>query len=504
MARKLIVEIVGDTSKLEKSFRAAGKDVESFGRKSTSMGSKLAKAGMFAGAAAGAAALGAAVKIGVGEFMDAQKVAAQTAAVLKSTGGAAGVTAGHVDKLASSILNYSGIDDEAIASGENLLLTFTNVRNEVGKGNNIFDQATTVMADMSTALGQDMSQSAIQLGKALNDPIKGVSALRRVGVSFTTAQQLQIKTLVKTGHTMEAQKLILGELRKEFGGSARAAGETLSGKLNILRETFNNLAGKIVELVIPTFTRLVDRANKWLTNAQNQKKIIDTVKQAFAALQKGVAILTGAFRVLSRVVGGNRHAIILLVAAYATFKILTIAGNVATLAGKFGLLSRNTRAATVSTRGLSASMLGKAGLVIGAGAAAFALTSLILKVTGLDQKLRGAGGAAYDLAAKLGLAQGAPAAALSQGGYVSLRRQAQRLEAGGLSPAQTAARLQRMHPGYQAHDIAVAAGVGVGGARGGIVIQGDVNVHGVEDPRRLQNAITKAARGRPVRRRGDP
>jgi len=160
MARKLIVEIVGDTSKLEKAFKTAGRDAEGFARKSQSLGSRLAKAGMFAGAAAGATALGVAVKAGVGEFLDSQKVAAQTAAVLKSTCGAANVTAGQIDDLATSMLNKSGIDDEATKTGENMLLTFKNVRNEVGKGNNIFDQATTAVADMATKMSGGAIPSA--------------------------------------------------------------------------------------------------------------------------------------------------------------------------------------------------------------------------------------------------------------------------------------------------------------------------------------------------------
>jgi phage-related minor tail protein len=91
--------------------------------------------------------------------------------------------------LATAISNKTGIDDEAIQSGENLLLTFTNIRNETGKGNDVFNQATQTITDMSVALGQDMKSSAIQVGKALNDPIKGVTALQRVGVSFTAAQK---------------------------------------------------------------------------------------------------------------------------------------------------------------------------------------------------------------------------------------------------------------------------------------------------------------------------
>ena len=80
-------------------------------------------------------------------------------------------------------MKKTGIDDEAIQSGENLLLTFTNIRNEAGKGNDVFNQATETMTDMSVALGQDMKSRRRQLGKALNDPIKGITALSRVGVS---------------------------------------------------------------------------------------------------------------------------------------------------------------------------------------------------------------------------------------------------------------------------------------------------------------------------------
>jgi hypothetical protein len=76
---------------------------------------------------------------------------------------------------------------------------------------------------MSVALGEDMSAASIQVGKALNDPIKGVTALQRVGVSFTASQKEQIATLVESGRTMDAQKIILGELTKEFGGAAEAA-----------------------------------------------------------------------------------------------------------------------------------------------------------------------------------------------------------------------------------------------------------------------------------------
>jgi len=206
----------------------------------------------------GAAALGglvATLKIGVDEFMQAQKVMAQTGAVLKSTGGAANVTAGRITSMSESLMKLSGIDDEAIQSGQNLLLTFTKIRNETGKGNNIFDQATLAMTNLSVAMGKDLSSSAILVGKALNDPVKGVGALSRAGVQFTASQKDTIKALVESGNVMGAQKMILKELETQFGGSAKAAGQTLPGQLNILKETFRNVAAGLVTTFIPYLSR---------------------------------------------------------------------------------------------------------------------------------------------------------------------------------------------------------------------------------------------------------
>jgi hypothetical protein len=218
---------------------------------------KFGKAAVLAGGAAGVGALAYGLKIGIGEFMQGQKVAAQTNAVLKSTGSIAHVTAEHVDELAKAEMLKSGVDDEVIKTGENMLLTFKNIRNEAGKGNKIFDQSVRVLDDMTVALGSDPQKQAIQLGKALNDPIKGITALARVGVTFTDQQKKTIKSLVESGKTMEAQKLILRELNSEFGGSAKAAGETLGGQINILRERFNNWAGDMVGKAIPNIKQFV-------------------------------------------------------------------------------------------------------------------------------------------------------------------------------------------------------------------------------------------------------
>lgn len=211
------------------------------------------------------AALGVADFLGgaIAEARESQKVGALTAQVIKSTGGAAKVTAGQVSDLAQAISNKTGIDDEAIQSSQNMLLTFTNVQNKVGKGNDIFNQATQTITDMSAALGQDGKSSAIQLGKALNDPVKGVTALQRVGVSFTAAQKNQIAGMVKAGDTMGAQKVILAELNKEFGGAAEAQA-TAGDKLSVSWGNFQEMVGTALLPVLDSLFNSLSAGLGWV------------------------------------------------------------------------------------------------------------------------------------------------------------------------------------------------------------------------------------------------
>lgn len=222
-------------------------------------------AARMAAAAGGFLAVGAGIRHAFGEATEAAKVGAQTAAVIRSTGGAAKVSAGHVGNLANSISEYAAIDDEAIQSAENLLLTFTQVRNEAGKGNKVFDQATRAATDMGVALGTDTRSAAMMLGKALNDPAKGYSRLMRSGVSFTESQIKQIKTLQKNGKTMEAQKLILREVNKEFGGSARAQAQPMEQ----LKVTLDNVAETLGTALLPFVNKAATALNGFVKGMQS-------------------------------------------------------------------------------------------------------------------------------------------------------------------------------------------------------------------------------------------
>ena len=225
-------------------------------------------------------------KKGFDEISESQKVLAQTQAVLESTGGAANVTAGQVENLAGSLSDMSGVDDELIASGENLLLTFKKIRNEAGAGNDIFDQATVAALDLSVALGKDLNSSALMIGKALNDPIAGLTALGRAGVQFTVKQKDQIKAMIKAGDVMGAQKLILAELTSQVGGSAKAFGETLPGQLGKAQNQFDEVAATLMTSLLPAITAVLGgltRFTEWAKSNPTQMKLIVAGVTALAA-----------------------------------------------------------------------------------------------------------------------------------------------------------------------------------------------------------------------------
>ena len=252
-----------------------------------------------AAGAAGVGAITATLKIGVDRWEQATKIAAQTAAAIKSTGGEAHVTAGHVDELATSIMKKSGIDKEQITSSENLLLAFTNVRNEVGKGNDVFDQTTKAAADMATRLGTSVPSATKILGKALDNPTKGIARLTRVGITFTEQQQDQIKALQATGDTLGAQKIILDQVNDRYGGAAAALGKTLPGQIAIAKQSFNDFAEMLVAKLIPVVEDMVG----WLRD--HWPEISAEITKMWQAVQPILSNLATLFAQVVKVIQDN-------------------------------------------------------------------------------------------------------------------------------------------------------------------------------------------------------
>ncbi len=217
-----------------------------------------------AGIATYAGIAAAAIGVTVAAMIDLERAAVESAkadakleAVLKSTGGAAGMTSDSLNVLADQISKNTGLDDELVKSAEAVMLTFTQV------GKEAFPEATQAAADMAAVLGGDLQGSVIQVGKAMND-FSGYTALKRAGVSFTEEQIKQIKYFKETNNLVDYQKLVLKELSKEFGGAAKAINDAGDGAENLnvsignLKETFGGSFIGMFRSFNTTLTDMID------------------------------------------------------------------------------------------------------------------------------------------------------------------------------------------------------------------------------------------------------
>lgn len=289
---QVIFEVGGD-GKLKASLHDVGKaggDAAAGLDKASASQARMISAAKTAGTVLGTgfvAVMGLVIK----NTMEAERVDAQLEARLKSTAGAAGMTKQALDDLATATARKTTFDDESVKSAETMLLTFTKVHADV------FPKAIAAITDMATAMGTDLESATLQLGKALNDPIQGISALQRVGVSFTADQKAVIKSLVETGRAAEAQVLILRELETEFGGAAEAARETFGGAVQALQ----NSLGDLLEGEGGSLDGATQAIND-LTDTMNDPE----VKAGFASLTSGLAkVASWAVRVTADLVNAT-------------------------------------------------------------------------------------------------------------------------------------------------------------------------------------------------------
>lgn len=263
--------------------------------------------------AAAFAGLSVGIGYAVSQGIESNKILAQLDAVLTSTAGKAKVTREAAIDLANSLSKVTLFTDDAVLSAQNMLLTFTNI------GSDVFPNATETVLNMSQALGQDLKSSAVQLGKALNDPIDGITALSRVGVTFTDAQKQMIEAMVESGDIMGAQKVILQELNTEFGNSARAAAE--ADPFAMMKKSVDEMAESLGKSLIPIMQPFIERISDVVTRVSEwmEKNPQLTAQLTIAAFV--IAGLVASMWILGSILPG--------LAATFTFFSAVIAGTAA-------------------------------------------------------------------------------------------------------------------------------------------------------------------------------
>jgi hypothetical protein len=218
--------------------------------------------GAVAGALAGYATFQTAVRFVQAvarETMAAQQSNAKLEATVRATGHAAGVTADELKGMADAMEAGTLFDDSEIKNAMSVLLTFKAVSRDV------FGDTMKLAADLSAQGFGDLQSTATQLGKALESPRDGISALTRVGVTFTDQQEAQIKKLVEQNKLLDAQRIILGAVRGQVGGVAEAMNTGLAGALNGLSDQWGDLLKNLGSTA--TEAGYAERAINTLTDA---------------------------------------------------------------------------------------------------------------------------------------------------------------------------------------------------------------------------------------------
>ena len=277
-------------------------------------------------ATVGKLAAGVAVAAGVIGFKlasaayESQKVMAQTEAIIKATGGAAGITATQVGNLSNKLAMQIGVDDELIQKSANLLLTFKQIQNQTGENNNVFDRAVIAAQDLGNVFGS-ADAAAMQLGKALSDPAKGITALKKAGINFTDQQKEQIKTLVESGDVLGAQKIILAEVEAQVGGTAAA---TATG-FDRMKVAMGNVAEEFGAILIPYIEKFADFVIEKVVPYLS--KLAEVVGEK--GVGGGIKMLAGDFLNVTTNMGAFGNAMLALVAIFVAVKLVTIAATIA-------------------------------------------------------------------------------------------------------------------------------------------------------------------------------
>ncbi len=339
--------------------------------------------------------------LGLNEAKATAQAMAQVNAALSSMGGVAGRTAEQLSGFADQLeLNSLFEADEILQKVTANLLTFGNVTGST------FDQAQQAIVDLSTRMGTDLQSATILVGRALNEPVKGLTALRRTGIQFSEAQVAAVEAMVATNNIAGAQGVILAELNKQFGNAAAAAQAT--DPWNRATDAFKQMAEQIGTALLPVLPVI--------------SEAVVSLTQAFTSLspetQKYVIIAGGLLAAIGPLAVGLGAVMTALAPARAAFAaaaagIATIgpasavatAGMASGSAAATGFAARLTglaAAATTAGRALLGMFGGPLGAaILGVGAALAYASSESFKLRGVTEQTRQVQGAATASAERL-------------------------------------------------------------------------------------------------------
>jgi hypothetical protein len=279
-----------------------------------------------------------------------------------------GQATARVSAYAEELERSIAVDADVIKATQTKLATFAELTASVNEAGGAFDRATMAALDLAAAGFGEAETNAVQLGKALQDPIKGITALARSGVTFTDQEKEKIKTLVESNRTLEAQDLILKAIEKQVGGTA-AAGASAFDRIKL---SMMQVSDEIGFAVLPLIEKLADYVANRLVPVVTAK-----IKQ-----------FTDAWKNLSPEVQKIILVVIALIASLGP--MLIIIGKIIIGIAKFG--------AAIKALGITMSLTPIGILVLAIVGLGFVINEVVKKFGGWRESMRIVGNAVISLA----------------------------------------------------------------------------------------------------------
>jgi hypothetical protein len=246
MAYKLataFVDFVARMSSFDKGIKEVQNDLSRFMSRFQALGSAF---GISLGIGAAVAASYRFIEAAV----ESIEVETRMRSVLKATGEAAGFNAEQILKMVGALQQTTVYGDEALIGAATNLMKFDRVAGDT------FERALKLSTDLAATGFGSVEAASQALGRALQDPVRGVMALRRAGIILDKSQKAQIETMVKHGRILEAQALILNMVADKTAGAAEAFAKTPAGQWKQLKEILGDIAEDFGKRILPLAVQL--------------------------------------------------------------------------------------------------------------------------------------------------------------------------------------------------------------------------------------------------------
>jgi fructose-specific phosphotransferase system component IIB len=177
---------------------------------------------------------------------NAVEVESRFRSVLRATGEAAGFNAKQIMEMVAALQQTTKFDDEALMGAATNLLKFDKVSGET------FKRAMNLSTDLAQVGFGSVESASQALGRALQDPVRGLRTLRSVGIVLDKQQTKSIENMIKQGNIAKAQALILDMVASKAGGAAEAFAKTPVGQWQQLKNQLGDIAEEIGLRLLPT------------------------------------------------------------------------------------------------------------------------------------------------------------------------------------------------------------------------------------------------------------